>query len=294
MLLKVLDDGTYKNMHVSDFPDMTLFHTSLVDDIYIEVSYRASDPPLVQPNASTQTSIRVPLEPEYVHLDMTEIVMHSSKTTAYIMPAPYNRWFSECFGYPVILAYLGPNLRDVLGNVSPEGPSNAWLSMLNTYLAGAKTKGITFSDCAPLLVTTEASLEDLHARLAGDEKMDMTKFRPNIVLDGEDKWDEDFWAELSIGERKILLTANCVRCQSINIDYATGRPGKGESGTMLKKMMKDRRVDKGVKFSPVFGRYAFLERGSEGPIGIGDEVVVSKRNAERTVFGEFSLSLGTT
>ena len=83
---------------------------------------------------------------------------------------------------------------------------------------------------------------------------------------------------------------------------------------MLKKLMKDRRVDPGMKWSPVFGRYAFVgesvsvsvsegevwkQEGKEGQegaeawrrekeeqemwISVGDEVQVTRRNEERTV-----------
>ena len=155
--------------------------------------------------------------------------------------------------------------------------------------------------------------------------MDITKFRPNIVVAGaEGAWDEDFWGEVKIkltegraskdeteaerggrgeGDRetvKMILTANCARCMSLNIDYSTGDYGEGESGKVLKKLMADRRVDPGSKWSPIFGRYGFLEGdGTVGKVGgsntrsekdgnvsvrVGDEVVVGKRNSERTVF----------
>lgn len=124
---------------------------------------------------------------------------------------------------------------------------------------------ITFADCAPYLATSVTSLDNVSARLQG-KTMDMTKFRPNIVISGaETAFEEDFWTELTIPnqsqnqrESRLLLTANCVRCTSINIDYTTGKMGKGEEGSVLKKLMKDRRVDTGARFSPVFGRYAFL------------------------------------
>jgi len=56
----------------------------------------------------------------------------------------------------------------------------------------------------------------------------------------------------------------------------------GESGSLLKKMMRDRRIDVGNKWSPIFGRYGFPTHGGE--IKVGDEVVVSRRNKEHTVW----------
>jgi len=58
--------------------------------------------------------------------------------------------------------------------------------------------------------------------------------------------------------------------------------GEGESGKLLKKLMKDRRIDSGNKWSPVFGRYGFPTKGGE--IRVGDEVVLSKRNNHHTVW----------
>lgn len=59
---------------------------------------------------------------------------------------------------------------------------------------------------------------------------------------------------------------------------------------MLKMLQKDRRIDPGAKYSPVFGRYSFLDKESEGAlVAVGDEVQITKRNTERTVFGELLL-----
>ena len=184
-------------------------------------------------------------------------------------------------------------------------------------------EGITFADMAPYLVVTEESLHDVSARLAEGVEMDVTKFRPNIVLSGSaEPWEEDFWGGLKIiaqddngaacddgddedvqrNDRiiELALTSNCARCQSINVDYETGKHGTGEAGSVLKKLMRDRRVDNGMKYSPVFGRYAFLpptstfgqlpERAAgRKKISVGDEVLVSKRNESRTIIGKTRL-----
>ncbi|KAH9887129.1 MOSC domain-containing protein [Xylariomycetidae sp. FL2044] len=133
---------------------------------------------------------------------------------------------------------------------------------------------------------------------------------------GLQPWEEDFWAELAVGparrdggegeeeeeedeegegdrRRRLALTANCARCVSINLDYDTGRPAEGEAGSVLKKLMKDRRVDSGSRWSPIFGRYAFLLPPSlpsteaedvPAEVGVGDEVTVTRRIADRDVW----------
>jgi uncharacterized protein YcbX len=194
---------------------------------------------------------------------------------------------------------------------------------------------LAFSDCAPFLVTAESSLRNVRARMSQGVDVPMYKFRPNIVVDGdgEEEWAEDYWGELTVrpgvsdmpslvpsrasspsdaggeGARtpsgplgsgattpiRLLLTSNCARCTSLNVDYKTGRRAAGELGELLGRLAKDRRVDPGNKYSPVFGRYAFLDRrGSDSEddeeeddvvrIVVGDEVAVTRRNADRTVW----------
>lgn len=261
----------------------------------------------------------------------------------------------------MILVYLGPHLRPVLGNVAPGSNSitkmdknknaaidtcGSWMSRVTkavpaslgsiwsqrSQTAGIE-EGITFADMAPYLVVTEESLRNVSARLPKGVEMDVTKFRPNIVLSGSAApWEEDFWGSLTIRAKagnggevcdndgdndedeliqrndriiELVLTSNCARCQSINVDYETGKHGTGEKGSVLKKLMHDRRVDKGMKYSPVFGRYAFLvppptsttthrqlrpERATgRSKISVGDEVFVSKRNESRTTVGKTTL-----
>lgn len=297
MILKVLEDGSYKNMAVASFSEMTLFFTSISipedgDALRgtIMITYK--------PPSGEQKTLDIPLKPKTVDLEEIDVMMHLSPTKALKMTQDYNDWLSSCFGYNVILAYLGDNLRKVLMTTSgnrQQQASNGWLSSLTTKATGLvmgandEQNHITFADCAPYLVVSDKSMDDVHNRLPEGQQMDITKFRPNIIISGaEEVWEEDYWGELTIGgETKIECEQNCARCKSINIDYATGQPGQTEAGSILKKLNSNRRVDPGMKWSPIFGRYSFLHPGSEGhTIRVGDEIVVSKRNAERTRFGK--------
>lgn len=226
--------------------------------------------------------------------------MYGSSCQAHNMGLKYNDWFSDKFGFPVVLAFWGGNARPVLGN-RPGRPANevpksknvftkalASLPVLGSLLT-ANDYGIAFNDHAPFLVISEASVDDVTSRLG--QKMDNTKFRPNIILKGSaTAWEEDFWTELAFSSgTRLTLTANCVRCASLNVDYSTGAPGKGKDGEVLKVLQKDRRVDPGSKYSPVFGRYGFPGKGDAGGdkiLRVSEGVVVTKRAKERTVFGE--------
>src|SRR6266536_2649111 len=223
------------------------------------------------------------------------------------MGEKYSRWFSERFGFKVVLAFWGGNPRPVLGNrpgkPATQGPKpkNGISNIINSLpvvgiLLSDDEDNIAFNDVAPYLVISETSVADVTNRLPEGVEMDHTKFRGNIVLKGSDlAFEEDFWGELTFAgdgnEAGIVLTGNCGRCKVLNVDYNTGAAGKGPDGQVLKLLQKDRRVDRGMKYNPIFGRYGFTVRGDEGKVlRVGDRVAV-KRNEERTVFCELMMLL---
>ncbi|KAJ6103217.1 hypothetical protein N7486_005644 [Penicillium sp. IBT 16267x] len=359
MLLKVEggkdgSEATLKNMHIPHFPEMGLFQTAVEfpktkdDSGEVMVTYNPPTPQDVSdPKPREIKYLGIPLRPTSVRgKRKLQVMMHKSPTIGYDMGAEYNDWFSECFGFPVILAYLGSNSRKVLGTMAPEKRNKtrwwtiwyealahnwsrtiplllvwlyiliramaipisrmaddyltpqmalpaaaliltSWVWVTHRLFVRLRQTRISFADCAPFLVISQASIDNVSARLPEGEEMDHTKFRPNIVVSGADSaFEEDFWTELVVGPTKarLLLTGNCVRCQSLNVDYQTGNMAEGETGMVLKKLMKDRRVDRGAKFSPVFGRYSFLHWTGHGDIiRVGDEVGVVARSKERTV-----------
>ncbi len=313
--------------------------------------------------------LRIPLEPCTKNLARIHVDLHTSPADAYRMGAAYDDWFSACFGFDVVLVFLGDGRRRVLGETlkpkptrrqtkaatrqaaGRQGQAGGLLGLLFAYLAaawwallaalgaggggrtgaaaGVKAAGddepwITFADCAPFLVTSESSLADVNAKLSAGVEVPMYKFRPNLVVDGagEAAWAEDFWGEVALrpakqlpavaakeggaekgdgdqrgsqladdttdpaapGTRYLLLTSNCARCTSLNVDYGSGARAAGDLGEVLKRLSSYRRVDPGTKYSPVFGRYAFLDGAEEACIAVGDEAAVTQRNAERTVW----------
>lgn len=358
MLLKTLPAGetdpktglAWRNMHVTHFPEMGLFETELElgtekeghGDGVIRVTYHPSTDVVDGQGQAGEKTLEVPLTPDTTGLREMRVLMHGSPTTGYNMGEVYNGWFSECFGYPVVLAYLGEEGdgrgREILGSFTPAkhfahrsgingmgwglgavgvgfmGVIFALATPLSMATAGfitalimaagltytalrrATDARITFADVAPYMIVSKTSVANVSDRLPANEEMDARKFRPNVIVEGaKTAYEEDYWADLVIGEApvRLLLTANCVRCRSLNVDYSTGKMGTGEAGSVLKKLQVDQRVDSGAKHSPVFGRYAFL--GGSGAqfttISVGDEVVVARRMERRSVFGTFLISL---
>ncbi|CBY02216.1 hypothetical protein IAQ61_006802 [Plenodomus lingam] len=292
MLLQKTQDG-YKNMAIGRYPEMSQFLQEIGQDS-VTVTYRAF--------GATEKSktITIPLEPDTEKLEPFEVNMHSSPTSAFKMPEKYNTWFSECFGYHVELVYLGENRRAVLfQNMQPLEPdpltrfikkhvpfAGSYVDKIMGLHQNEQWK-IGFADCAPYLICSQTSLDDVSSRLPEGEEMDMTKFRPNIVIKGAfEAYQEDYWGKLTINSgAELTLAHNCVRCKSINIDYETGKDGTGASGQVLKKLQHDRRIDIGAKWSPVFGRYSFWDpKRPSQTIKVGDRVNVSKVNEGLTVW----------
>jgi uncharacterized protein len=80
-------------------------------------------------------------------------------------------------------------------------------------------------------------MDDLNSRM--EAPMSIIRFRPNIVLRGGKPFDEDNWAEITIGDagKFWLLTrspryfhlprvADLARCQLPNVDVETGTKNK--------------------------------------------------------------------
>ncbi|KAK1832227.1 hypothetical protein QBC39DRAFT_348966 [Podospora conica] len=295
MLYEIKPDSTLTKIQVDSHPRCARFWQEIQDDDnQLLITFRA---PESESEPTSPDSLTIPLAPPLPGLPAIAVSLHGSPASAYRMPAADSAWFSARLGVPVEFVYLGDGRRAVLGNtLRPPAPTPAqggWLSSVTSFLASSSGEEekppayLTFTDAGALLVTSEASLHEINTtRLPADSPTSMFKFRPNVVVDGagEEAWAEDFWGELEVGpgKRKVVLTGNCVRCTSVNVDYETGKMATGELGAVLKKLAKDRRVDPGHRWSPVFGRYGFPVGEEEFVVRVGEEVEVTRRNEERT------------
>jgi uncharacterized protein YcbX len=288
-----------KNKHgsmlIGLIPEMALFTTSIQypseeGDGEITVTFHSP--------GSEETNITLPLQPDTTGLGRLDVDLHGSKASAYNMGFKYNQWFSDCFGYAVKLAAVGEQERDILFPGSPyqQVSKSSWLSGITKSLpflgnlAGNDEPRLKFQDCAPFLVVSQKSCQTVSDQLPDGEQFDIRKTRPNIVVSGQEAWEEDFWAEITINEVgkqvKIPLQHNCLRCQSLNVDFATGKYSETKNGQVLRLLQKDRRVDMIKKYNAVFGRYGFITPSSMGKeIQVGDVVEVTQRSTQRSGFG---------
>ncbi len=177
--------------------------------------------------------------------------------------------------------------RDTVDALCVDEETNAWLSQMlgrNAALyflddAATRTTNqkwgapspVSFADAFPVLITTTASLDALNAviRENGGDAVPMTRFRPNIVIDGADAWGEDHWKTIRIGDARIELMKPCDRCQVTTLDPLTGGSLGKEPLASLARFRRSAHPDVG---GVVFGVNSAT--AIEGDIKIGDDVEV--------------------
>jgi len=107
---------------------------------------------------------------------------------------------------------------------------------------------VSFADGYPVLLTTQASFDDLNERL--DSSIDINRFRPNIVIDGKIPFEEDNWQRLKIGTIVFKVAKKCARCHVININQANGLSTKEPLKTLSTYRKEGNKVNFGVNLIP--------------------------------------------
>jgi len=129
-----------------------------------------------------------------------------------------------------------------------------------------------FADGFPLLVLSQASLDDLAAR-AG-RRFSLDRFRPNLLLDGLEAYAEDRIEELSIGVVRLRLVKPCTRCVITTTDPHSGTRDGDEPLRTLRSYRHDARLQ-GV----TFGQNAIVLEGAGSLLAVGQTVSWTLRDA---------------
>jgi uncharacterized protein YcbX len=120
-----------------------------------------------------------------------------------------------------------------------------------------------FSDGFPLLLTSEASLEELNSRL--ESSLSMARFRPNLVVSGSEPYAEDHWARIRIGSMELQLVKPCSRCSITTVDPATGERGSEPLTTLAGYRRRGKQV--------YFGQNLIYDRPGELRVGMSVEIL---------------------
>ncbi|MDX2296964.1 MULTISPECIES: MOSC domain-containing protein [Streptomyces] len=128
---------------------------------------------------------------------------------------------------------------------------------------------VSLADGYPLLLTSTASLDALNALVeqgdhADEGPLPMTRFRPNLVVDGAAPWAEDGWTRLAVGDVTFRVAKPCARCVVTTTDQTTAERGKEPLRTL------GRHRNLGGKL--VFGQLLIPEH--RGTVRVGDPVKI--------------------
>jgi hypothetical protein len=117
-----------------------------------------------------------------------------------------NAWFSHILGQNIRLVLMPESTRrHADGRYAPKG------------------QYVSFADGFPFLLAGQASLDDLNSRLV--QPLPMNRFRPNFVFTGGTPFEEDTWANFSVGDQLFRAVKPCARCMVITTNQDTAERG---------------------------------------------------------------------
>ncbi len=163
---------------------------------------------------------------------------------AYSTTEAANAWFSAVIDTDVQLLFTGEQSQRVRESVG---------------------HNVSFADGYPLLVISQASLDELNRRSTVEHSME--QFRTNLVVDVSEPFEEDSWKRIRIGEVEFEVVKPCERCVLTTVDVKEGKLRKNREP--LKTFAKFRANEKGRVF---FGQN--LVAINQGVIRTGDTVEV--------------------
>ena len=197
-------------------------------------------------SAPGMQDLEVPLEGEHeerIDVEVWGDVQHGEPVGGYA-----DRWFGRFLGTRCWL------VRKPEDDVRPVNSACA--------RSGDQT---SFADAFPLLLISEASLEDLNRRLGSP--IPMNRFRPNLAVRGCGPYAEDGWEEVRVGDAVFRVVEPCARCAITTVDQGSGERGKEPLRTLATYRKAQGEV--------WFGRN--LIHPSQGTVRVGDPVEVTSR-----------------
>ena len=198
---------------------------------------------LIQPTLkSLEMMLRAPgMLTLHIALDTVEEPVRATvwddEVAAYDMGDLCAQWFSDFLGRPLRLVRFDPEQKRVC--------DPRWTGDISAETA--------FADGFPILVTSQAGLNELNRRLEaqGDAAVTSARFRPNLVLDGLEAHGEDSLDEIVFdtagGPVRLKLVKPCPRCPIPDVDPLTAETGHAV-GDALSAYRADVRLDGRITF----------------------------------------------
>ncbi|KAK3801707.1 hypothetical protein RRG08_033893 [Elysia crispata] len=170
------------------------------------------------------------------------------------------KWISGFLGRAAYMVFSCPDL----------GTRDAYLRQ-RKWSNEAKSGDVSiFAYLTSYLVTSTASLKHINSQL--DPPVSMVNFRPNLVIDNTEPFDEDNWKEILIGDQILFHTVEpCRRCVITTIEPDTANK---RADVQPLKLLRSFRCRAPYGGSPLFGVY--FANDFPGFIKVGDPVYVLK------------------
>ncbi len=167
-------------------------------------------------NAPGMSPIEVPVHVERNDRQRVEATVHGKPVLGQVVAEELNDWFTA------FLPAYKDHRRYRLLRVREDQPRY----VSESYRRPGATNQVGFADGHSVLLASEPSLAQLNTEM--DTPAPMSRFRPNIVVDGPalGAYDEDFWTQLRIGEMTAFVVKACDRCAIPDVDQETAATGK--------------------------------------------------------------------
>lgn len=120
-----------------------------------------------------------------------------------------------------------------------------------------------FSDGFPILLISQASLDELNRRLT--KPVAMRRFRPNLVVTGCQPFAEDSWTKIRIGGIVFRIVKPCSRCVIPNIDPDTAEKSAEPTRTLSRFRLHEKKI--------LFGQNVIAERQGKLELGMPVEII---------------------
>jgi uncharacterized protein YcbX len=171
-----------------------------------------------------------------------------------------SRWLSRLVGRQVVLVHQGDDL----------------VRSVSAGHGGLPGERLSLADTNPLHLVSESSVDRLRdwvAESQGEEWLPrdeaVRRFRPNLVVDGEEPFAEDTWHRVRIGAATYRLGELCDRCTMTTVDRDHATPQE-PNRTLARHRRWDGVTRFGVRLVPEL-------YGATAQVAVGDEVEVLRR-----------------
>jgi len=206
-----------------------------------------------------------------IHTSLTKTHLRLSAVDRPILEIPIEQrfqpmavrvWDDACAGYDVgdvaatwLSEFLGRPVRLVRYD-------SAFQRLSDRRYTGDVAARNAYSDGFPILLASQASLDDLNDKLK--VSVPMNRFRPNIVVDGAGPFEEDYIAQLSRPGLRLKPVKLCTRCPITTTDQDTAMVG----------------------VEPLLTLASYRNNGHNDAITFGQNVVILEGVGERLLVGD--------